>query len=471
MQYYNYCIIYSCFYSIITIAKKGHHMEIKKVSKLSSKTKVQELQPDPKRKYRVHDSDQSELCILVYPSGKKSWEIYKKIKGTNKIKETILGNFPDLHYEKARIEVQKQLLEMASKVFDTHLRSKVDPKTTLSEWFYNEYIPKYCCDRDPKTNSKDKGMFKNLLSSLHTKPLFSIQKAELMQLRKQIKDSGLSPQTANRAIGMLKAMFNILIKEDLSPDTFRNPAWGIKSYPEEARHVFITPEHLPFFMEELEKWPNPGFINFVKLSLFSGLRENEILQLKWSNLKTINLKSSKVKSNEVVHIENPKGHNRSGSKDFAVSAEFKNVLKQMDSIAHKPEDYLFPSREDTTKHVRNYTHVWIRFLERLKARLKKEGIEFHDPIDEEPDTYVHYKINGKNVTRKKRKNHMYRIHDLRRSVGAYMVKAGRSCEQIAKVLGNTPAVVQKTYSPMLKEDQQVYLQSGMAELTGAMKMK
>lgn len=77
-------------------------MEIKKSLKLSSKTKVQELQPDPNKKYRVHDSDQSELCILVYPSGKKSWEIYKKIKGTNKIKETILGNFPNLPYERAR---------------------------------------------------------------------------------------------------------------------------------------------------------------------------------------------------------------------------------------------------------------------------------------------------------------------------------------------------------------------------------
>lgn len=115
--------------------------------------------------------------------------------------------------------------------------------------------------------------------------------------------------------------------------------------------------------------------------------------------------------------------------------------------------------------------MWIRFLERLKDRLSREGIEFHDPIDEEPDTYVQYEINGKIVRRKKRKNHMYRIHDLRRSVGAYMVKAGRSCEQIAKVLGNTPAVVQKTYSPLLKEDQQVYLESGMAELTEAMKIK
>ena len=448
-------------------------MEIKNSLKLSSKTKVQELQPDPKGKYRVHDSDQSELCILVYPSGKKSWEIYKKIKGTNKIKETILGNFPDLLYERARAEVQKQLLEMASNALNpkANLCPKLDPKTTLSEWFYNEYIPKFCCDRDPKTNSKDEGMFRILLNSLHDKPIFSIQKAELMQLHKQIKDSNLSPQTANRAIGILKAMFNILIREDLAPDTFRNPTIGIKYYPEEARHVFITPEHLPFFIEELENWPNPGFINFVKLSLFSGLRENEILQLKWSNLKTIDLTTSTVTPNEVVHIEQPKGHNKSGAKDFAISAEFKNVLKQMNSINHNPEDYLFPSREDTTKHVKNYTHVWHRFLDRLKARLKQEGIEFHDPIDEEPDTYIQYKVNGKIVTRKKRKNHMYRIHDLRRSVGAYMIKAGRSCEQIAKVLGNTPAVVQKTYSPMLKEDQQVYLESGMAELTDAMKIK
>lgn len=448
-------------------------MEIKKALKLSSKTKVQELQPDPKGKYRVHDSNQSELCILVYPSGEKSWEIYKKIKGTKKIEEKVLGKFPDLPYEKAKAEVQRRLLDHATKSLnpEAKLCPKVNINTTLSEWFYKEYIPKYCCDRDPKTNSKDTGMFRNLLNSLHAKPIFSIQKAELLQLRKQIKDSGLSPQTANRAIGMLKAMFNILIKNDLSPDTFRNPAWGIRSYPEEARHVFITPEHLPFFMEELEKWPNPGFINFVKLSLFSGLRENEILQLKWSNLKTIDLTTSTVMSNEVVHIEHPKGHNRSGPKDFAISAEFKNVLKQMNSIEHQPEDYLFPSREDKTKHVKNYTHVWIRFLERLKDRLSREGIEFHDPIDEEPDTYVQYEINGKLVTRKKRKNHMYRIHDLRRSVGAYMVKAGRSCEQIAKVLGNTPAVVQKTYSPMLKEDQQVYLESGMAELTDAMKIK
>lgn len=452
-------------------------MEIKRVSKLSSKTKVQELQPDPKRKYRVHDSDQSELCILVYPSGKKSWEFYKKIdkkiQDTKKIEEKVLGKFPDLPYEKAKTEVQRRLLELATKALNpnANFRSKVDPNTTLAEWFYNEYIPKYCCDRDPKTNSKDTGMFRNLLSSLHTKPIFSIQKADLNQLHKQIKDCGLSPQTANRAIGMLKAMFNILINEDLAPDTFRNPAMGIKYYPEEARHVFITPEHLPFFMEELETWPNSGFINFVKLSLFSGLRENEILQLKWSNLKTIDLTTSTITPNEVVHIEQPKGHNRSGAKDFAVSAEFKNILKQMATIKHTPDDYLFPNSKNNNKPIKNYTHVWHRFLERLKARFIQEGIEFHDPAEEEETTFIEYNVKGKTVRRKKRKNHMYRIHDLRRSVGAYMVKAGRSCEQIAKVLGNTPAVVQKTYSPMLKEDQQVYLQSGMAELTDAMKPK
>ncbi len=450
-------------------------MEIKKSLKLSSKTKVQELQPDPNKKYRVHDSDQSELCILVYPSGKKSWEFYKKIdkkiQGTKKIEEKVLGKFPDLPYEKAKTEVQRRLLELATKSLDpeANLCPKLDPKTTLAEWFNNEYIPKYCCDRDSKTNKKDEGMLKNELNSLYNRPIFSIQKAELMQLHKQMKDSGLSPQTANRAIGMLKAMFNILIKEELAPDTFKNPAWGIKYYPEEARHVFITPEHMPFFMEELENWPNPGFINFVKLSLFSGLRENEILQLKWSNLKTIDLTTPTVTPNEVVHIEQPKGHNRSGTKDFAISLGFKNVLKQMAKIKHSSEDYLFPSRGSKIKHIKNYTHVWIRFLDRLKARLKKEGIEYHDPAEEEPDTYIQYEINGKLVTRKKRKNHMYRIHDLRRSVGAYMVKAGRSCEQIAKVLGNTPAVVQKTYSPMLKEDQQVYLESGLAELADAMK--
>ncbi len=449
-------------------------MEIKKSLKLSSKTKVQELQPDPNKKYRVHDSDQSELCILVYPSGKKSWEIYKKIKGTNKIKETILGNFPNLPYERARAEVQKQLLEMASNALnpEANLYQKLDPSTTLKKWVLNEYFPKYCCERDPKTNQKDLGMFNNLLSSLHNKPIFSIQKAELIQLHKQIKDSGLSPQTANRAISMLRTIFNALINEDLAPDTFKNPTKGIKYYPEEARHVFITPEHLPYFMDELEKWKrNDGFKNFIKLSLYSGLRENEILQLKWSDLKKINLKKSNTTPNEVVHIAEPKGHNKKGSKDIPVSQEFKKVLRQMAKTKHNPEDYLFPDSKNSGKHIKNYTYVFHRFLKHLKARLRQEGIEFYDPSDEESIEYVEYTVNGKTLKRKKRQNHMYRIHDLRRSVGAYMVKAGRSCEQIAKVLGNTPAVVQKTYSPMLKEDQQVYLESGVAELTDAMKIK
>lgn len=448
-------------------------MEIKKSLKLSSKTKVQELQPDPNKKYRVHDSDQSELCILVYPSGKKSWEIYKKIKGTNKIREIVLGNFPDLLYERARVEVQKQLLEMASNALtpEANLYQKLDPNTTLKEWVLNEYFPKYCCERSEKTNSKDKGMFNNLFSSLHNKPIFSIQKAELIQLHKQLKDSGLSSQTANRAITMLRTIFNVLINEDLAPNTFKNPTKGIKYYPEEARHVFITPEHLPYFMDELEKWKNAGFKNFVKLSLYSGFRENEILQLKWSDLKNIDLSTEDVTPEETVHISKPKAYNKVGEKDFAISIEFKNILKQMATIKHNPDDYLFPNSKNNNKPIKNYTHVWHRFLETFKTRLKQEGIEFHDPADEESTTFIEYKIKGKTVRRKKRKNHMYRIHDLRRSVGAYMVKAGRSCEQIAKVLGNTPAVVQKTYSPMLKEDQQIYLQSGMAELTDAMKSK
>ena len=95
--------------------------------------------------------------------------------------------------------------------------------------------------------------------------------------------------------------------------------------------------YAPHLREELEKWKkkNLGFVNFVKLSLFSGLRENEILQLKWSNLKMIDLTTSTVTPDEIIHIEQPKGHNRSGSRDFAISAEFKNVLKQMAAKKHK----------------------------------------------------------------------------------------------------------------------------------------
>ena len=459
--------------------------------KLSSKTKVQELQANPKGKYRVHDSDQSELCILVYPSGKKSWEFYKKIKGTNKIQENVLGSFPILTYEKAKEEVQRRLLKLATAALnpEANFTSKLDPNTTLAEWVNNVYFPQYCCNLSKKTNQKNRGMFKNQLSSLHDRPIFSIQKAELIQLHKQIKDSGLSPQTANRVIAMLKAIYNILINEDLAPDTFKNPA-KIKLDPEEARHVFITPEHLPYLIDELEKWKrNDGFKNFVKLSLYSGLRENELLQLKWSDVEKVDLTTLDLTPDDVIHIKEPKAYAKIGSRDFAISQEFKNVLIQMAAEQHTPDDYLFPNckkddkkstkkgKKNTKKkkklvsHVRNYTHTWITFLEHLKARLRQEGIEYYDPSDEEPIEYVEYIVNGKTLKRKKRKNHMYRIHDLRRSVGAYMVKAGRSCEQIAKVLGNTPAVVQKTYSPMLKEDQQVYLESGMAELTDAMKMK
>ena len=78
-------------------------MEIKKSLKLSSKTKVQELQPDPNKKYRVHDSDQSELCILVYPSGKKSWEIYKKLRALTKSKKLFWGT-SQIYYMKEHVQ-------------------------------------------------------------------------------------------------------------------------------------------------------------------------------------------------------------------------------------------------------------------------------------------------------------------------------------------------------------------------------
>jgi len=210
------------------------------------------------------------------------------------------------------------------------------------------------------------------------------------------------PYGANRFICVVRKMFIVGRQLGMIPEEMRNPGTEIQRFPEHKRRRYVTPAEIPRLAAAINDDPNEFAGHALWLLLLTGVRRNEILAAKWADVDWDNktLYIGKTKNGEAVLTPLSR----------AAIARLKLIPKFNDNpfiicgaIPGKPLAYL--------------DAMWRRI--RLKTG-------FHD----------------------------LRIHDLRRTVGSWLVRDGASLHLVGAVLNHKDQKTTAGYAYFQTEDRQ-----------------
>ena len=150
-----------------------------------------------------YDDKMSGLGLMVYPSGKKTFFLYIRVKGRpDKIK---LGIFPEIGIDDARSRATTLKADIRLGLNPRQNASKSHDDGTF-EAIFRRYIEEYA-KVHKKTWQQDLWEKEKYLSHLNRTQLSEITIDEVLKLHNQLAQNA-GKRTANKVIGLLGAIFN-----------------------------------------------------------------------------------------------------------------------------------------------------------------------------------------------------------------------------------------------------------------------
>lgn len=174
---------------------------------------------------------------------------------------------------KTKLEAQQAEAEAIIKAKQgLHLNSENSTFQDLAELFL-----KSCENKSKSINRNYRNSFKNHLQDFH---LMNVKEINSLFVENWVKNCNKTPETIAECIKFAKAVFNYAIKHDI---VVKNPFLRIekpKPIPKERKRLSIN-EALNL-LEECKRI-FPDFYPILATQVFTGLREGELLALKWSD--------------------------------------------------------------------------------------------------------------------------------------------------------------------------------------------
>jgi integrase len=90
------------------------------------------------------------------------------------------------------------------------------------------------------------------------------------------------PSSANRILALASSLFSYATERKLFKEV--NPARGIRKFPENKRDRFLQSDELPAFFKVLAEEPDATWRDYFLLSLLTGARRSNVLEMQWSQL-------------------------------------------------------------------------------------------------------------------------------------------------------------------------------------------
>ncbi len=290
----------------------------------------------------------------------------------------------------AETVLAKRIVEVAEgKFLDIKKVQKIKFKDFADEYLnlHSKLKKSYSTDR------KIVELFKNLFGDKYLYEITSldVEKFKSMRVNQIVKRSvtkkKVSPATVNRALAVLKSMFNKAIAWG---KVERNPCRAVKLFKENNQRLrFLEREEIDKLLDNCCEHLKP----IVIVALHTGMRKGEILGLKWHDID--------IKRN-IIHLSDTKnGEKREVPMNAVVQKTIIGVLK------HPESQYIFCNKEG--KAYGDIKKSWLTAVE-------KSGIvDFH-------------------------------FHDLRHTFASQLVMSGVDLNTVRELLGHKSLEMTLRYS-------------------------
>ena len=260
-----------------------------------TKRSIDALRPEAKDAI-YFDDEVKGFGLRISPRGLKTYLIQYRSGGrTRRVK---VGRHGTLTVEEARKRARELLgsvakgLNPAAEISEHRRAPRI---SEACERFYTEHVEQRC---KPSTQ----GEYRRALD-LFIKPalgsfkVVDVKRADIAQFH---HDNRHRPYQANRTLGVLSKMFNLMEVWGLRLDG-SNPCRHVAKYPERKRETFLDLEELARLDQALqaclaEGSESPQVVGAFYLLMFTGCRLSEIQLAKWSYVqgKSLCLPDSKT---------------------------------------------------------------------------------------------------------------------------------------------------------------------------------
>jgi integrase len=365
--------------------------------KLTKRIVDEAAHPDKGQVFMRDDSLRG-FGVRVTP-GTKTFILEREIHG--RVRRITLGRYGPMTVDGARALAQKRIVEINEGRDPAEERRQRQHAPTFGD-LVGMYLTRHAALK--KSAANDRAILNHHLAHWRTKKLNTITREDIARLHTKIGTEPSSvirpgrptarplPRTANAMLTLLHSMFNLAYDWGLHPGP--NPCIRIKKFPEVSRERFVKPDELPRLWKALQAEKNVIVRAAFFVGLLTGARRDEVLTAKWvdfdldQGLWTI--PTTKAGRSHVVPLP----------------ALVVDELKRLPRFADNP--YVFVGRWGRG-HLVNIAKPW--------ARIRKAA----------------------NLTD-------VRIHDLRRTLGSWLVAQGHSLSLIGKTLNHSNVSTTQVYA-------------------------
>ncbi|MBS1952557.1 MAG: site-specific integrase [Cyanobacteria bacterium SZAS-4] len=324
--------------------------------------------------------------VRVYPTGQKAFIIKYRIHGRQRT--MTLGSTRLLTVDDARNRAKRAFVQLLDRQDPLAMRQQ-------HELMFDElaaiYLRNYAIPHK-KTGFEDERRIQiYLLPAWKNRSVSSITRLDVLDLHQKIADlkdgKRGGPYSANRVRELIQKMFSLAKSWEMVPDTFRNPAVGIKDYKEIQRDRYLNSDEVKRLAAAISEEPNVYICAAIWLYLLTGLRKQELLRIQWNdidwNARQLRLAAGTTKTGRPLYQP--------------LSVQSLDILRTLPRTEGNP--HVFASNVQG-RHLVAITKAW----HRIRKDANLDGV---------------------------------RIHDLRRTCGSWLAQSGSSLQLIGKVLNHS----------------------------------
>jgi integrase len=364
----------------------------------------------------LRDDSLHGFALRVTP-GSKTFVLEKEIH--RRIRRMTLGRYGVLTVEQARNQAQAMMADIVrghDPIAERQARRTAPTFGDLVDLYVARHLP------TKKSRINDEGLLTHHLAHWRGRMLASITRADIIALHTQIgtqpstvirpgrPTARPAPRLANSVLTLLSSLFNLAT--DWGLYTGANPTARIKKFPARSRDRFVTPDELPRLWAALAADPSPFIRVAFLVSLLTGARRNEVLTMQWTDVDftqgTWRIPETKAGRVHLLPLPRP-------------------VLVQLSALPRFAENpYVFVGRWGRS-HLVNVSKPWTR----IKTAAGLSDV---------------------------------RVHDLRRTLGSWLVAAGASLPLIGKTLNHSSVSTTQIYARLQLDPVRAALENNAAKM-------
>lgn len=384
---------------------------------------IAKFEPDGKKWIVFFDREMPCLGVRVYPGGSKSFIFRYRMLGQKHL--VVIDPCWKITIPEARakaLEMRKKIDEETD-LAKERARQKVDDRKLISFLdFCKLYMEQYAIPHKKSWKEDQRRIDLYLLPLWKDKYLSEIGPPEVAALHKQIGSK--HPYQANRVLELISTMFKLA--KDLGFDAQQVSSRALRPYREYSRERWIKPAEMDRLAVAIESESDHFVRTAIQLYLLTGLRKQELLKLKWTN---IDFDSCELRIDGKL-TKNGKSHTE------PLSMKSVELIQSLPKVGNNP--YLFPGREQSKGPLCKYSETKCRnTIDKAWDRIRTEA-----GLDD------------------------VQIHDLRRTTGAWLAQAGHSLHMVGQVLNQSNERTTQVYARLDNTHARAALEDLSTKLNG-----